>query len=224
MSAQATAVPVSGVKASRPLDPKPTTRDQDRWSRDLKPTIRDIRNQGGWPRDLKPTVRDDRDQGGWPRTLKPTVRGNNDQGGYSWSRKSNGHQRDHVHNHKRGPRGPQGPRGLQGPPGPAGSSVGIDTAPHGGNKFIGVVRSGGQTWIRDPRGSGPYWYNLSGLSGYPRSVVDVTLATLGDSIAVTVLTSTGGVYQTRCAVTHSDKPDSWPKNCTAFINHTPPNM
>ncbi|WP_283135261.1 hypothetical protein [Rhizohabitans arisaemae] len=81
------------------------------------------------------------------------------------------------------------------------------------------------TLIRDPRTTPP-WNNISTLTGYPSGVTDVSLAVMGNDLHVTVRNAAGNVAQTSCTVAPTPGTGSnpaWPANCTAFVNHTPPN-
>lgn len=123
-----------------------------------------------------------------------------------------------------GPTGPAGPAGPAGPPGQPGSSAGIDTAFQGNNKFVGNAPGNGSTLVRDPRTT-PRWHDISGLSGYPGNVTDVSLAVMGNRLHVTVRSATGRIAQTSCRV--NPQPGTggnpaWPGNCGPFVDMTPP--
>jgi hypothetical protein len=93
-------------------------------------------------------------------------------------------------------------------------------------KFIGVIRDR-RVLVRDPRTT-PRWHDLSSL--LPRNfgpLVDISLAAPdeGDTVHVTLLNAFGRVAQSSCQVFPTPgtmMTRAWPRNCTAFINVTPP--
>jgi hypothetical protein len=124
------------------------------------------------------------------------------------------------------------PPGLQGLPGPRGRGDGIDSAmatPTGlavaaPVRYIGLAQGNGPTFIRDFTSIGPAnppWHDLSTVLNYPGNVNDVTLsaAEATNLLHVTVRTTTGLVRQTTCTLTVNA---TWPANCTAFVDFTPP--
>ncbi|MEV4752509.1 hypothetical protein AB0K21_39660 [Streptosporangium sp. NPDC049248] len=108
-----------------------------------------------------------------------------------------------------------------GPPGPGG---GIDSAIQGDTEYLGYVPGDGRTLLRDPRTT-PNWHDLSSVPGYPGNVIGITLAALGGSLYVDMLSTDGRVMQTTCRIRpvpgRGGNP-AWPGNCGAFVNLTPP--
>ncbi|MBB4939336.1 hypothetical protein FHR32_003641 [Streptosporangium album] len=95
----------------------------------------------------------------------------------------------------------------------------------GGTEFTAYAPGNGATLIRDLRQPVPRWNDLSSLANYPGKAVGVTVAPMGNSLRFTVLSSTGAIAATSCTV--QPQPGTggnpaWPKNCTGFVNHTPP--
>ncbi|MET8140542.1 hypothetical protein ABZU32_09560 [Sphaerisporangium sp. NPDC005288] len=116
------------------------------------------------------------------------------------------------------------PPGPPGPPGTPGRSAGIDTAFQGNNKFVGYAQGNGPTFVRDPRTTPP-WHDLSTLPGYPGNASDVSLAVMGNTLHVTVLSTTGLIRQTACTVNPTPgtgNNPAWPGNCGSFVELTPP--
>jgi hypothetical protein len=76
--------------------------------------------------------------------------------------------------------------------------------------FLAYVAADGTTWIRDPRTPSPAdWHSLDSVPFYPTGVVGVTLteaATPFNTLLITVLTSGGGLAQTRCTLTAAPPP------------------
>ncbi|MBN6053697.1 hypothetical protein JYK22_17280, partial [Nonomuraea sp. RK-328] len=126
---------------------------------------------------------------------------------------------------EQGPAGPQGPRGLSGPPGPrgpqgpagppSGASSGVDTTlvsltfPPFDTNFT-VYVADGVTYVRDPRTPSPGdWHSLAAVPGYPQGVVGASLTEAAvplSSLLITVLTSGGGLAQTKCILTAPPPP------------------
>ncbi|MBB5630360.1 hypothetical protein [Sphaerisporangium krabiense] len=124
------------------------------------------------------------------------------------------------------------PPGPPGPPGPRGVSDGIDSAvatPAGLTAptpliYVAVAQPNGVVLVRDQTSLGPAnppWHDLSTVTNYPSGVTDVTLAAdpHGDVLSVAVRTRTGSVRRSNCALSVNV---TWPANCTAFIDITPP--
>ncbi|MEZ7127975.1 hypothetical protein ACBR40_21850 [Nonomuraea sp. AD125B] len=70
----------------------------------------------------------------------------------------------------------------------------------------------------------PPWQNLTSLVPTGQRVVAATIVDQGtppsNDVHISILTATGNIYQTACVVTGTY---TWPGNCTAFANNTPPN-
>ncbi|GAA4556286.1 hypothetical protein GCM10023193_05100 [Planotetraspora kaengkrachanensis] len=93
--------------------------------------------------------------------------------------------------------------------------------------------------LRDPR-TNPPWHDLSTLAGYPAGVVSVSSSIIFNGafpfMRVMAETSTGQIAQTVCAIGIPipilggffapgvpGGPPPYPANCTAWVDHTPPN-
>ncbi|MBB4702676.1 hypothetical protein [Sphaerisporangium siamense] len=124
------------------------------------------------------------------------------------------------------------PPGPPGPPGPRGASDGIDSAvatPTGLTApapllYVAVAQPNGVVLVRDQTSLGPAnppWHDLSTVTNHPSGVTDVTLAAdpRGNVLSVAVRTRTGLVRRSDCTLSVNV---TWPANCTAFIDITPP--
>ncbi|WP_147268777.1 hypothetical protein [Sphaerisporangium album] len=124
------------------------------------------------------------------------------------------------------------PPGPPGPPGPSGRTDGVDSAmatPTGLGTltpvtYIGLAQPNGIVLVRDPTSVGPAnppWHDLSTVPNHPANATDVTLAAnpTGNQLQITVRSRTGLVRQTTCALGVNV---TWPANCTAFADLTPP--
>ncbi|MBB6472756.1 hypothetical protein [Sphaerisporangium rubeum] len=122
-----------------------------------------------------------------------------------------------------------GPPGPQGPPGPRGRADGISSVyatPTGGvpAKYLGLAQGNGTTLVRDPTSvaSNPFWHDVSTLPGYPGGVTDVSLTVppvTPNQLHITVRSITGKVAQATCLLSLNV---TWPGNCGAFADFTPP--
>ncbi|MEO3800334.1 hypothetical protein [Nonomuraea sp. B1E8] len=69
----------------------------------------------------------------------------------------------------------------------------------------------------------PTWQDLSSLVPEGETVVAATIVDQGqppsNDVHISILTADGDVYQTACVVTGDY---TWPTNCTAFVDNTPP--
>jgi hypothetical protein len=127
----------------------------------------------------------------------------------SWSGDHEGDQKRHkrwwlYNGGVPGPAGPAGPAGPPGPAGPAGPCADIDSYAPNAEEFSAVV-SNGVTYAgrRDLQPTeGPYtWIDLSNNGGYPGATsCGVAISSQGNDLWVTVLTTTGEVWQTHCDV------------------------
>ncbi|GGK73008.1 hypothetical protein Sme01_07420 [Sphaerisporangium melleum] len=91
-------------------------------------------------------------------------------------------------------------------------------------KYIGLAQPNGVALVRDPTSVGPAnppWHDLSGIANYPGRVIDITLTAVPTTnvLHITVHSATGFVRQTTCTLTVNV---TWPGNCTAFTDFTPP--
>ncbi|RST06167.1 collagen-like protein [Streptomyces sp. WAC07149] len=108
-----------------------------------------------------------------------------------------------------GETGAQGPAGAQGPVGPTGPCVDVSTSwDEDEVKYKAVLLPNGTALagVYDFNAPNPMrpaytWYNLSGNStGYPPNPCGITIAETGNDVIVEVVTTTGEIYETTCAV------------------------
>lgn len=134
-----------------------------------------------------------------------------------------------------GPTGPQGPTGPSGPTGPAGPAgpttdtalVSLSNPPRPDENFTAYAANG-TTWILDPRPTAG-WHSLSSVKEYPAGVVGVSLAAGVplSSLLVTLVTSSGDLYQSICTITDTPPPPGpeWGETyCDKFIRIPQPSQ
>lgn len=113
-------------------------------------------------------------------------------------------------------------KGATGPTGPAGPSQSLDSAQANNNYFTVLVPSSGGLFVRDSSKTPP-WQDLTSLVPEGETVVAATIVDQGEppsnDVHISILTADGDIYQTACVVTGDY---TWPDNCTAFTNNTPP--
>ncbi|MFI6148099.1 hypothetical protein [Streptomyces sp. NPDC051109] len=107
---------------------------------------------------------------------------------------------------ERGPQGPKGPKGDRGPNGPHGPCEDIDTALGASDTEFSAVLHRGRTslGVRETAPIGSYtWRDLTTQlnPGHPRNACGVSVATVGFTVYVKVLTTTGDVFENQCTYT-----------------------
>ncbi|WP_051696232.1 collagen-like protein [Streptomyces sp. NRRL S-244] len=113
---------------------------------------------------------------------------------------------EHGQQGPKGDRGPQGPKGDRGPNGPHGPCEDIDTALGASDTEFSAVLHRGRTalGVRSTAPLGSYtWRDLTTQlnPGHPRNACGVSVATVGLTVYVKVLTTTGDVFENQCTYT-----------------------
>ncbi|MEU4510567.1 hypothetical protein AB0G05_13805 [Nonomuraea wenchangensis] len=104
-----------------------------------------------------------------------------------------------------------------------GPSQSLDSAQSNDKYFTVYVSTSGALLVRES-GTTPTWHSLMALVPANQRVVAATIVDQGtppsNDVHISILTASGNIYQTACRVTGTY---TWPGNCTAFVNNTPPN-